>query len=394
MNSGYSDSASSPQPAPLAGVRVLDLSWLLPGPFCTRILVDLGADVIKVERPEGGDYLREIMPAAHSLVNVGKRSVAIDLKSPEGKAFLDELLEKTDVMVEGFRPGVAARLGIDYASLSKRFPRLIYVSLSGYGQTGPLAHSPGHDINYLAKAGALAIPSHWGEAPRRSGLPVADLSASLYAAINILAALRVRDAGARGAHIDLSITDSVLHWSQIRYADRHKSGQDWNHVRPGNDVFQTSDGVFIALGLVEVKFWEHLAAACNWKEAGSLARTFEQSPSATARKEAGNQLRAELTKHIASRDFSYWEDTFNKHDVPFSLVSGYEEVFSEPQFTERGVVSHFDDPLTGERIKTAALPGGLYKSPYTPPPRLNEHEAEVRNELQALRHPSTSDTRQ
>lgn len=369
------------QSSPLSGVRVLDLSWLLPGPFCTHVLVELGADVIKVERPEGGDYLRDILPSAYALVNRGKRSIALDLKGNEDRALLDELLENSDVLVEGFRPGVAARLGVDYATLSGRHPRLIYASLSGYGQTGPLALMPGHDINYLARAGALAIPAHWDETPRRSGLPVADLSASLYAVINILAALRMRDASGRGAHIDLSITESVLHWSQVRMADHDVAGEGWHHVRPGNDVFRTSDGALLALGVVEEKFWSHLGAACGWDEAASLAHSFEQAGGATARLEAGNRLRAGLTAVIAAHDLAYWQRVLDEYDVPFSPVNGPDEVFMEPQFTERGTVSYFTDAATGRRIGAAAFPGGLYGGSPAHAPALDEHGTQVRTEM-------------
>jgi CoA:oxalate CoA-transferase len=379
---GISASVSSPAPpAPLGGVRVLDLSWLLPGPFCTHVLVELGADVIKVERPEGGDYLREMLPAAYALVNRGKRSIALDLKSDEDRTVLDELLEQSDVLVEGFRPGVAARLGVDYLTLSSRHPRLIYASLSGYGQSGPLAHIPGHDINYLARAGALSIPAHWGEEPRRSGLPVADLSASLYTVINILAALRTRDASGHGAHIDLSITEAVLHWSQVRIADHENAGDAWHHVRPGNDIFRTSDGQMIALGVVEERFWAHLGAACGWNEAISLAQAFDHGESPAVRLDAGNQLRDGLTALISANDLAYWSRVLVKHDVPFSSVSGADEVFTEPQFTERGAVSYFTDAVCGRRIGAVSFPGGLYRGGLSPAPVLNEHGAALRAEL-------------
>ena len=379
-----SERAAEPKmsnPAPLAGVRVLDLSWLLPGPFCTHVLVELGAEVIKVERPDGGDYLREILPAAYALVNRGKRSIAIDLKSESGRALLDELLENTDVVVEGFRPGVAARLEIDYATLSARHPKIIYASISGYGQTGPLALLPGHDINYLARGGALSIPAHWQEGPRRSGLPVGDLSASLYAVINILAALLSRDTSGRGAHIDLSITESVLHWSQVRFADHDEhAGEDWHHVRPGNDIFTTSDGQPIAIGLVEEKFWRNFGEASLWPEAPQIAHDFENASSEVTRQQLGNRLRTELTQHISQHDLAHWKRVLQAGDSPFSTVSGSEEVFSDPHFVARGVVSSITTQ-GGERIGSAALPGGLYAGSQTPAPVIDEHGPTIRAEL-------------
>jgi crotonobetainyl-CoA:carnitine CoA-transferase CaiB-like acyl-CoA transferase len=377
-------SVSSPDQSPalpLAGVRVLDLSWLLPGPFCTHVLVDLGADVIKIERPGDGDYLRDILPATYALVNRGKRSIALDLKQAEDRALFDQLLDSADVLVEAFRPGVAARLGVDYATLSARHPRLVYASLSGYGQDGPLAHLPGHDINYLARAGALAIPAHWEEAPRRSGLPVADLAASLYAVINIMAALRVRDASGRGAHVDLAITDAVLHWSQVRFADHAQAGEAWHHVRPGNDVFRTADGALLALGLVEEKFWGNFGAACGWNEAASLARDFEQAGNAAVRLDAGNRLRAGVTAAIAARDLAHWQRVLAEHDVPFAPVHGPRDVFTEAHFVARGVVSQFKDAVTGRHIGAAAFPGGLYRGVQGAAPTLDQHGAALRAEL-------------
>ena len=214
-------------PLPLAGLRILDLSWLLPGPFASLLLADLGADVVKVERPQSGDYLRDILPSMFELVNRGKRSIAIDLKDPASLAEFRRLVATADIVMEGFRPGVADRLGVGYDALSAVKPDLVYLSISGYGQTGPYADMPGHDINYLAAAGALSVPAVWGEPPRRSGLPVADLASAMYAALNIVAAIRRRDQTGEGSRIDIAIADSALHWSQVRIAgvDRRLIGR-------------------------------------------------------------------------------------------------------------------------------------------------------------------------
>src|SRR5690606_27158629 len=150
-------------PGPLHGIRILDLSWLLPGPFCTSVLADLGADVVKVESPGAGDYMRELVPDAFLAVNRNKRSICLNLKDPDGKALLLDLAKNADVLIEGFRPGVVDRLGIGYEDLKAQNPAIVYVSLSGYGATGPYSRRPGHDLNYLAVSGALSIPGRWGE---------------------------------------------------------------------------------------------------------------------------------------------------------------------------------------------------------------------------------------
>lgn len=339
---------SSSKAAPLRGVRVLDLSWLLPGPFCSHVLVELGAEVIKVEQPGTGDYLRSIYPAAFELLNRNKQSVAIDLKAAEGrKAFLG-LAATADVVIEGFRPGVVARLGVDYDSLSAIKPGLIYASFSGYGQTGPLALRPGHDINYLAIAGALSIPGHFGEEPRRGGLPVGDLAAALYGVINIVTALRMRDLAGWGCYIDLAITDAVLHWSQVRLADYLAGGEaGWGHVHPGNDIFRTADGQRISVGLVEAKFWRNF---CRAAEREDLA------DADAGEVNSGAGPRSVIQAILGGRDYAHWERAFLRADVPFARVNSPRQALSEPHFTVRGIVTH------GERGAEVALPGGVFGS--------------------------------
>jgi crotonobetainyl-CoA:carnitine CoA-transferase CaiB-like acyl-CoA transferase len=387
---GHAVPTAEPMPGPLHSVHVLDLSWLLPGPFCTNVLVELGADVIKVERPSGGDYMRDLFPGAYGVVNRGKRSIALDLKNEQDRTVFEQLLADADVLVEAFRPGVTRRLGYDWATLSKRYPRLIYLSLSGYGQDGPLAQQPVHDINYLALAGAMSIPGHWNEEPRRSGLPIGDLAAGLYAAINILAALRVRDSGRPGAYIDLSIADAVLHWSQVRVGDADLSSRPprWHHVHPGNDVFVTADGRRIALGVVEEKFWRQIAEAIGRPDLAVRASTFEHAKDAATRDAAGNVLHAILSETIAAHDLAHWQRILSERDVPFAAVLGPDEAFAAEQFTSRGMSSRVDDPTSGRQLLVAALPGRLYRGASqssqgygAAAPRLDEHGAALRAEL-------------
>lgn len=364
---------------PLQGVRIIDLSWLLPGPFAGAVLADLGADVIKVERPGGGDYLRELSPALFTKVNAGKRSITLDLKQPEEVRRFLALAATADVVVESFRPGVARRMGVDAETLRARHPDLIYVSLSGYGQSGPLAKQPGHDVNYLALAGALALPGHWGEASRRNGIPLGDLSSSLYAVINVLAALRNRDAGGGGATIDVAIAESVLHWSNTRFGDHRPEVPDdpWAHVHPANDVFQTADGRGIALGLIEAHFWNNFCAAADRPDMRGLI----------LRKDAQGkrELQQALVQAVGSHSLEEWRQRLAAWDVPFSVVHGPAEALGEPQFLQRGMLASAQDDA-GARVSTVALPGRAFGRIFHEPdrvpraPRAGEHTREILGE--------------
>jgi crotonobetainyl-CoA:carnitine CoA-transferase CaiB-like acyl-CoA transferase len=300
---------------PLAGVRVLDFSLLLPGPFATVILADLGADVVKVE-PPGGDFARQMPVAMFRMANRNKRSVVLDLKHGEAAPVVERLARWADVAIEGFRPGVADRLGIGYETLSRHNARIVYCSLSGYGQDGPSCMAPGHDLNYLAAAGALTLPGHWAEPPRRSGLPVADLAGGSYAAIAILSALHERTTSGHGVYLDLSIAEAALSFTQLRH------GLDLDvpsrtHLYPTNDLFATADGQAIALGIVEQHFWEGFVAAT-----GDLAQDLRDPRFAdeSGRREHGDALAARLREVMRQRTASDWLARFETHDVPAQLA--------------------------------------------------------------------------
>jgi len=344
-----------PTPAdilPLAGLRVLDLTWLLPGPFGTHQLAELGADVLKIERPHTGDYMREMFPDLFELVNRNKRSIALDLKSEQGRQVFLKLAGKADVVIESFRPGVTKRLGIDYDNLKDLKSDLIYVSISGYGQDGPYAHRPGHDVNYLALAGGLSTPGQWGEAPCRSGLPVADLAGALYAVTNILAALRSRDITGQGAFIDLAITDAVLHWAQVRFGSRPTSEEsEWHHLHPTNDVFHTADDRGISLALIEEKFWNNFCHAIGRVD---LLERYPSIGEVAHDRVHSYAIRNVVAEVIRSEDLRHWCEIFEGADIPFAPVNGPDEVFADPHFAARGTIVR-DDSGT----PTVLLPGRL-----------------------------------
>jgi crotonobetainyl-CoA:carnitine CoA-transferase CaiB-like acyl-CoA transferase len=325
---------------PLAGVRVLDFSLLLPGPFATLALADLGADVVKVEPPTG-DFARQIPFAMFRMANRNKRSMTLDLKRPEAKRVVARLAAWADVAIEGFRPGVADRLGIGPEALAALNPRLIYCSLSGYGQTGPARDVPGHDLNYLAAAGALVLAGHWTEPPRRSGLPVADLAGGSYAAIAILAALHERQRTGRGVRLDLSLAEAAMSHAAIRHGlDLDRTSRD--HLWPTNDLFETADGGWIALGIVEEHFWRNFVAAAR-----DLAPDLDEERYASepARRRLGDALAARMRETLGQRTTEDWLERFRRHDVPAQRVLTPAEASRSAQARMREMVLERD----GER---------------------------------------------
>jgi crotonobetainyl-CoA:carnitine CoA-transferase CaiB-like acyl-CoA transferase len=325
---------------PLAGVRVLDFSLLLPGPFATLTLADLGADVVKVE-PPAGDFARQIPFAMFRMANRNKRSMTLDLKHPEAKRVVGRLAAWADVAIEGFRPGVADRLGIGPETLAALNPRLIYCSLSGYGQTGPARDVPGHDLNYLAAAGALVLAGHWTEPPRRSGLPVADLAGGSYAAIAILAALHERQRTGRGVRLDLSLAEAAMSYTAIRHGlDLDRTSRD--HLWPTNDLFETADGGCIALGIVEEHFWRNFVAAARDLAPDLGEARYASEPE---RRRLGDTLAARMRETLRRRTTEDWLERFRRHDVPAQRVLTPAEASRSAQATTREMVLERD----GER---------------------------------------------
>ena len=361
------------QTLPLRGIRVLDFSWLLPGPFCTMQLADLGADVVKIEGPQG-DYAREMLPGLFAVANRNKRSLAMDLKAPGALAALDRMAERADVVVEGFRPGVADRLGIGFERLSGINPRLVYASLSGYGARGPLADRPGHDVNYLAMSGVLSIPGQWDVAPARGGLPVADLSAAMTAAFSIVASLLDARASGRGRHLDIGMLPALMSWAQVRTADHLASGEGaWPHLNPLNDVYEARDGARISLALVEPKF---LRAFCGLAGCPALADSPDCTAFAETRDpEAGRRLRARLEEVVRGRDAAEWEALLDGEPIPFARVATPAEALANPQLSAAGIG---EAPPEGLPRGYVPFPvPGLGTEEARPAPEPGQHSAEI-----------------
>lgn len=359
----------------LSGVRVLDFTALLPGPFATSILADLGADVVKVE-PPAGDFARQMPVEMFRVANRNKRSMVVDLKHPDSREVIARLARWADIAFEGFRPGVVDRLGIGASQLRALNPKLIYCSLSGYGQTGPMRDVPGHDFNYMAASGALSYRGHWSdEQGRRSGLPVADVAGGSYSVIAILAALLRRGTTGQGATLDLSLTEAAMSFMSVRRGlDQDEPGR-W-HLYPTNDLFDTADGRRLSFGIVEQHFWTAFVEAAGHLE----PRLRDAKYSAEAgRREAGDELASLIAKMMRTRTAAEWLALFRGHDVPVQLVHTPREAADCDQARARGLVQQID----GERhlpfpVMTDEGPAGKLRSLA---PELGEHTEDVLREL-------------
>jgi crotonobetainyl-CoA:carnitine CoA-transferase CaiB-like acyl-CoA transferase len=393
------------RPPPLAGVRVLDLTRLLPGPLATLHLADLGADVIKIEDPEAGDYARTLgfrrrdasgAPADTDLflmLNRNKRALRLDLKRAEGRQVLLRLARDADVLVEGFRPGVMARLGVGYEALRDVNPRLVYCAISGYGQDGPLAHAAGHDINYVGYTGVGDQIGRAGGPPAVPNFQIADLlGGTLSAVMGILAGMLDARAHGQGRFVDVSMTDSVLaHGIFPLLATLERGGSApprgtslLSGGAPYYDVYETKDRRWMAVGALEPKFWEVL---CDTLAAPELKpRQFVTGGEAEA-------VRDRLAAIFRSRTQAAWTAVFAAVDCCVTPVLTTDEALAHPLFAARGMVRRTPHPAGGELVQFAP-PVAFSDYPFTvrrPAPKPGEHTDAVlaeagysRDEIAAL----------
>ncbi len=370
----------SAAPGALAGLVVLDLTRLLPGAYCTQLLADLGAEVIKIEEPGRGDYNRAFEPlnvkesGSFLLLNRNKKSVTLNLKTAEGKAILRRLAARADVLVEGYRPGVMDRLGVGYDVLAQDNPRLVYCAISGFGQDGPFAKAPGHDLNYMALAGALQLFGKAGDDPIVPGLSIADQGGgSLTAAFGILAAVIGRAGTGRGQFVDVSMTDGVISWLAYHAADylfakvEPKGGERrFLGQAPCYNVFRCADGRCITLGFIEENFWHRFCDLAGLEDLKD-----RQWPEGA---EAAAQM-ARVADLMASRSCADWMALLGPADLPVAPVNSMREAFDHPQMKHRGMLLEMDHPVEG-RIPQLGFPVKFSDTPgrlRTPPPLLGEH---------------------
>jgi len=324
----------------LEGYRVLDLSQFVPGPYTALILADLGADVVKVE-PPGGDPMRQLGPrdsdglsVFYKVMNGGKTVVTIDLKQAAGRGSFLALVAAADALVESYRPGVLARLDLAPERLREVNPGLVHCALSGYGQTGPYRLRAGHDINYMALGGGLAVSGGPG-APRFAAPPAADYASGLQAAATLMAALLGRGRSGRGAYLDLSLAETVLAWQSQSLTGLSRPGHEprlaGNLLNGGAACYQiyaTADGQFITLGAIEEKFWANFCEALerpDWRP-----RQWEPMPQ--------TGLIAEVAAAIAEKPLAHWQETLDAVDCCYQPVVAMEEVAGHPQIVARKMV--------------------------------------------------------
>ncbi len=375
---------------PLDGVLVLDLSRLLPGPFCATILADFGADVVKVEDPGMGDLVRLLPPfmpggggesARFLVLNRNRRGLTVNLKHDRGKEVLRRLARRADVLLEGFRPGVLDRLGVGYPALRRENPRLVWCASTGYGQDGPRRDRAGHDLNYMGYAGALALGGARGGPPVPRGVQVADLSGALYAAIGILLALRARDRTGDGQLVDVAMQDAALSLTAIHAAPTFagappsRRGEfELSGGRPSYGVYETADGRHLALGAVEPKFWQ---AFCD-----AVARP-DLVPANLAEGDEAARARSEVAAIVRARPLAEWLAVFERVEACVSPVLEIEEALEDEQAIARGMRRALPHPTLGliqqigPAIRLSATPGELRR----PPPGLGEHTDEVLREV-------------
>ncbi|MDF1856453.1 CoA transferase [Pseudooceanicola sp.] len=342
----------------LSGLRILDFSTLLPGPMATQFLAEAGAEVIKIERPGSGDEMRSYQPrwgedsANFNVLNRGKKSIALDLKSEEDRAKLMPLIESADIIVEQFRPGVMARLGLSYDDIRALRPDIIYCSISGYGQSGPRAQRAGHDLNYQGDAGLLSLSYGPQQSPVVPAALIADIAGGAYPAlVNILMALRQRDQTGAGAYIDIAMAETIFPFLYSAMAVGQVSGRypgngdsQTTGASPRYRLYPTSDGRILAAAPLEQKFWERFCATIALDPA---LRDDARDPEAT-----GDAVAA----IIASRPATEWEPVFDEADCCCSIVQTVEEAMRSDHYRARGL---FDNALVnadGARITALPLP--------------------------------------
>jgi formyl-CoA transferase len=376
---------------PLDGIRVVDLTRALAGPYCTMMLGDLGADVIKVERPGQGDDSRAWGPpfaageSAYFLcTNRNKRSIELDLRSDTGRGTLRKLVAVSDVLVENFKTGSLEKLGLGYEDLSQLQPRLVWASITGYGPTGPDAARPGYDFMVQAEGGLMSLNGPAEGEPARVGVPIIDITAGMFAAYAVVAALRARELTGRGQRIDLSLLETQLAWLTNVGSNYLISG--WEPRRLGNAhpniapyaTFRARDRHF-ALAAANQSQWHTLCTAIDCVELRDEPRFATNADRMTHLSE----LTAALNEVFAERDAAEWIERLCAAGLPCAPINTVPEAFSLPQAAAREMVLEVEHPTAGT-IKLAGFPYKLSETPaavHRPPPLLGQHTQEILSEL-------------
>jgi crotonobetainyl-CoA:carnitine CoA-transferase CaiB-like acyl-CoA transferase len=371
----------------LARFKVIDLTQVRAGPTACRQLADWGADVIQVQMPEhmrGDDTLGGQDGSDYQYTHRNKRSITLDLKQPDGIALLRRLIDTADVVVENFRPDVKTRLGIDYATLSARHPRLVYASISGFGQTGPLAQRPGFDQIAQGMGGLMSVTGLPGQGPVRVGIPIADLCAGIFAAQGILVALLEREASGRGQWLHTSLLEAMVYMMDFQTSrwllDGEVAGQAGNYHPTSipTGVYKARDG-YLNIAVFGSKIWERFCDILGAPEWVTDAR-FSSKAQRSVHRDA---LNAEINRRLAAQDRAYWIERLNAGGVACGHINSLDEVFQEPQVQHLAMVKdvvsahHGQQRLVGQPVQLERTPSTIARAA----PRRGEHTTEVLGEL-------------
>ncbi|MDJ0819249.1 MAG: CaiB/BaiF CoA-transferase family protein [Desulfobacterales bacterium] len=360
----------------LSGITVVDLSRLLPGPYCSMILADHGARVISIEDKR---FLADGL--FMDIINRNKRHMTLNLKTAEGKQIFFKLIEKADIVLEGFRPGVVNRLGVDYESVKKVNPRIIYCSISGFGQTGPYRDRVGHDVNYLSIGGVLDLIGETDRPPAIPGIQIADIAGGgMNAAIGILLALFAREKSGQGQYIDISMTDGMvgflpaaMFFSRLTGSEPVRSDNMLSHRYACYNTYETADGKYLSIGAVEKRFWQKLCKTLEIQDYADL--------------QYDDRRRTEiidcLRKTFRQKTLAEWEGVLGGSDVCWAPIQSLGDVLKDPLFQAREMVVEFET-RSGRKSKTLGVPVKMSDTPgsiRTPPPEFGQDTAAILKEL-------------
>jgi crotonobetainyl-CoA:carnitine CoA-transferase CaiB-like acyl-CoA transferase len=375
--------------APLDGIMVLDLTRVLSGPYCTMLLADMGARVVKIEQPGKGDDTRAWGPpflegeSAYFLsINRNKESITLDFKHPDGRALLDGLVARADVLVENFRPGTLAKLGLDYRTLASRHQRLVYCSVSGFGQTGPRTKEPGYDAVMQGEGGLMSITGSTDGPPYRLGVAIADIVSGMFAAYGVAMALLARERTGKGQEVDVAMLDAVTALLTYQAGNFFASGQV--PTRLGNrhpsivpyETFAASDGDFV-LAVGNDDQWQRFCAVAELPDDRRFATNRQ-------RVTAYDELRPFVADRLRTKPRQHWIERLNAAGVPCGSVRNLQELFDDPQLEAREMIARVEHATIGQlrtlgvNVKLSATPGGVRSAP----PTLGQHtDAVLRNDL-------------
>lgn len=378
------------KPIPLKGLKILDLTTVLAGPYCTYQLALLGAETIKVERPGHGDWARNgptvtnlpEFSAQFVAQNAGKKSIILNLQSKEGRELALKLVESCDILVENFSPGVAERLGLGYEAVRKHRPNIVYCSLSGYGQTGPMSNRPAYDHVIQAASGVTTLIGTKETVPNRIGPPLFDYLAGIYGAFAVMAALRERDRTGDSQVVDIAMLDVAIVAMASTVSklvngniEPQPNGNTAASGSPASGIFETADGLLSMTANQE----QQIIRLCHVLGLDELLRDAHYN-SAESRLKNAESFRQHLSDELRKRSAADWEQLLSASHIPASKVRTVDEVLSEAHIVQREVQQHVEDPATGEKISVPSIGfrwNGQAIGPDLAPPRLGQHTAEI-----------------